>query len=267
MSWKRGGGKIIFPTVGFDVQPEGKISVRFGEDIANPGIVLTGVEARGRINSGRAISQLRGGGGFGTGAGGLGVDQNTTYTVTITLKGPLVGVLAPDSASVASANDNGRALEMTFSSDPFLSPQAIQSLIFAGPQLALVQQGRFESALGSLAAQALTSGVLTGALSGFTNNLASSLALDSLALDYNADASFGLRLTKRLPDPFENFLIEYSRSFRNRTDPNTLQPFTFRFSYELFDIGIRRYRPRIRIGVSQDEQRLTTYYLQGTTRF
>ena len=89
-----------------------------------------------------------------------------------------------------------------------------------------------------------------------------------MGLEYNPNAPLTVRFVKRLPDPLDHFLVEYTRSLQTRAQTTAIQPYTFRFSYELYQLRqTRGVLPRLQIGVQLNDQRAFTTFLQGTINY
>lgn len=169
----------------------------------------------------------------------------TSYRITARLDGPLL-------------NLDPRNLELE--SDPPLERSQIFSLIGSEQQIALAASGDVERALALQFSQVVNSSLVPTLLSPIETSVASALGLEEFGLEYNLDVPLTLRFVKRFPDPFERFLIAFTRSVGARSsNPGFPQPYNLRLYYEL--------GPRLQIGISTDEQREQTVFLRGSLSF
>jgi hypothetical protein len=154
---------------------------------------------------------------------------------------------------------NPEDLRLSVSSDPALSESQILALIGTKGQIETALSGDVNRALVAGFTQALSSSVVPGLLSGVEQGLATAFGLEEFSLEYAPDAPLTLSLLKRFPDPFERFLVSYTRSVQTRNAPGVPEPYTLRLLYE---IG-----PRLQLGVTTDERRDTTFLLRGTLTY
>jgi hypothetical protein len=188
--------------------------------------------------------------------------RSNGYTVTVRVDGPL---LLSDQA-VSTPGQGGPTL--TFTSDPYLSRDEILALIGTREQVELAARGNVQQALSLGVQQALTSTFVPRLLAPFEGQVATAFGLEEFGLEYNPNAPLTVRFVKRLPDPLDRFLVDYTRSLQTRAQTTAIQPYTFRFSYELYQLRqTRGVLPRLQIGVQLDDQRAFTTFLQGTINY
>ena len=258
------GGFFQLPTTRFKVARGGRINVRYGG--ITSGIVLTDVSASSKVSLRRGVS-------LGTTAGRDALTSNSDpttpvsrYDITLTLNGPVS--IFEDNTAPQGVNGRDQSLQIKFTSDPYLPQEQILSLVGAQNALQAAQQGQLEGAAKGLVEQALRSSYFPGLVSQLTGGVAETLGLDDLTVDYNFDDQLRLRVLKRLPDPFERFIVDYSRTFQQRATPNQLAPYTFSFSYELYQFSANyKIQPRLSLGFQTNEQRNYTYFLRGTVSY
>nr|CAA9264630.1 hypothetical protein AVDCRST_MAG63-2681 [uncultured Armatimonadetes bacterium] len=172
------------------------------------------------------------------------------YRITAAINGNLL----------AAANLEPAALDLD--SDPPLERNQILSLLLNEQQLALVAQGNVDRALQLAFTQALTSSLVPTLFSPIEQSVSSALGLEEFALEYNPDAPLTLRFLKRFPDPFERFLVGYTRTlsaFGGRSEPGRPQPYELSLYYEL--------GTRLQIGITADEERDVLTFLRGSLSF
>ncbi|MBC8101491.1 MAG: hypothetical protein H7Z41_02735, partial [Cytophagales bacterium] len=185
------------------------------------------------------------------------------YRITATINGPLL--LSDESVT----NTNQAGPNLTFSSDPYLSTEEIIALIGTRDQFELAARGNISEAINLGARQALVSGYVPRLLAPLEGQVATAFGLEDFGVEYNPDSPLVLRLTKRLPDPFDRVLVDYSRIFQTRGGQNAgVQPYTFRVSYELGQLrATRGVSPRLQLGVQLNDQRVFTSFIQGTINY
>lgn len=274
------GGYFQFPTARFSVQRGGIIRLRFDPGRPESGVSVTDVIARARIyvQDAAALARYAPGnrGSFGSARnqGALGTAQTpgiapaAGYDITVTLNGPL-DIFQSDTGPSGPNGGRSRSGRPEFSSNPPLEESQIIALLGSQQQIDLASQGRVEEAAQGLINQALVSGFLPRYLAPLTEGLRGSLGLESFSVSYNPDAPIQVFLQKRLPDPFDRFLVDFSRSFSTQRNQVGQQlPYLFSFSYDLYLLRPSdRIQPRIRAGFSSDEQRTVTYFLRGTITY
>ncbi len=188
--------------------------------------------------------------------------RSNGYNITVQVDGPLL--LSEQTAG--TPGQDGPTL--TFSSDPPLSREEILALIGTREQIELAARGNVQQALSLGIRQALASSFVPRLLAPLEGQVATSLGLEEFGVEYNPNAPLTIRFVKRLPDPFDRFLAEYTRSLQTRSQTTAIQPYTFRLSYELYQLRqTRGVLPRLQIGVQLNDQRSFTTFLQGTINY
>ena len=188
--------------------------------------------------------------------------RSNGYNITVQVDGPL---LLSDQA-VSTPGQNGPTL--TFSSDPYLPRDDILALIGTKDQIELAVKGDFSQAVALGVSQAFTSTYVPRLLAPLEGQVASAFGLEEFGLEYDPNAPLTIRIVKRLPDPFDRFLIDYTRSISTRSQTTTGQAYVFRLNYELYQLRqTRGVLPRLQIGVQLDDQRAFTTFLQGTINY
>jgi hypothetical protein len=189
------------------------------------------------------------------------------YNITVRVDGQLLlSDQSADTAGQSSAQKNGPTL--TFTSDPYLSREDILALIGTRDQIELAARGNVQDAFAQGLRQALTSNFVPRLLAPLEGQVATAFGLEEFGVEYNPNAPLTVRFVKRLPDPLDRFLVEYTRSLQTRSQSTAIQPYTFRFSYELYQLRqTRGVLPRLQIGVQLNDQRSFTTFLQGTINY
>jgi|GEM_PF-5612296 Uncharacterized protein conserved in bacteria len=186
------------------------------------------------------------------------------YKVTATLNGPLA--LGED----VDRQTEDAAKLLSFTSDPPLPESEIIALIGNQQQIEAVARGDVNLALRSGFEQVLQSSVLPGLFAPLGERLAFSLGLEEFGVDYAPDAPVTVRLSKRLPDPLDAFLLSYSRSLNSGgLSAGEPLPFSVSLLYEFYEVrgAGRRYVPRISVGISTNEQRDHAGFLRATVNY
>lgn len=260
------GGYILLPTARFTVKKDGVVNLRYG-NVVNPGVSVENIAAKTRVYASQGVASNIGGFGQTNSGGALAVTTqrpatvpSQPYDVTITLNGSLD--LLNEGSDLRGSNTR-----IAFTSDPPLPEAQIVALLLP-QQLNQIGKGSTNQVFQSFATQALTASYLPQALSPITSTVASTFGLEDFTVNYNPDAPLQIRILKRLPDPFERFLVDVSRTFGTRNQPNVVQPYLFGVSYELYQFsGSQRYLPRLRLGFESNEQRTLTYFLRGSVSY
>ena len=270
------GGYFQLPTFRFSVEKGGTITLRYGG--VNSGVITNNVVAKTKIYApaGTNISSYARSAQGGPIGSSLSSPLSTTtrYDVTMTLNGPL-NILSTDGATTAPAQsatsltNQQSELQITFTSDPALSKDQIIALLGTQQQADLARQGQVDAAFRSFASQALYSGLVPRYLAPITEGIQSTLGLSDLRIDYNPDGTSNIFVAKQLKDPFERFVLELQQTIQTRSSQLTSQqPYLLSLNYELFRLKPNsRIQPRMRVGVSQNEQRAVTYFLRGTIAY
>ena len=188
--------------------------------------------------------------------------RSNGYNITVRVDGPL---LLSDQAA-GTPGQNGPAL--TFTSDPYLPRDDILALIGTKDQIELAVKGDFSQAVALGVSQAFTSTYVPRLLAPLEGQVASAFGLEEFGLEYDPNAPLTIRIVKRLPDPFDRFLIDYTRSISTRSQTTATQAYVFRLNYELYQLRqTRGVLPRLQIGVQLNDQRAFTTFLQGTINY
>ncbi|MES2462717.1 MAG: hypothetical protein V4671_19220 [Armatimonadota bacterium] len=188
--------------------------------------------------------------------------RSNGYTITVRVDGPL---LLGDQTS-GTPGQGGPTL--TFTSDPYLSREEILALIGTREQIELAARGNVQGAVSLGVSRLLQSTFVPRLLAPLEGQVATAFGLEEFGLEYNPNAPLTVRFVKRLPDPLDRFLVEYTRSLQTRSQTTAIQPYTFRFSYELYQLRqTRGVLPRLQIGVQLNDQRSFTTFLQGTINY
>jgi hypothetical protein len=187
--------------------------------------------------------------------------RSNGYNITVQVDGPL---LLSDQTAGTPGQDGPT---LTFSSDPPLSREVL-ALIGTREQIELAARGNVQQALTLGVTQAFVSSVVPRLLAPLEGQVATAFGLEEFGVEYNPNAPLTIRFVKRLPDPLDRFLVEYTRSLQTRSQTTAIQPYTFRFSYELYQLRqTRGVLPRLQIGVQLNDQRSFTTFLQGTINY
>lgn len=240
------GGFFRLPTARFVVQRGGQISLSFRPP-ADPNIAVSNLVARATVYAPadvRPTLSVRASQGFVPSTTPSATGRSTRYRITAEINGSLL-------------DPNG--LDLNPTSDPPLEEAQILALLGSQQQIEQATQGNVQGALKGAFSGVLTNSLLPTLLSPLESGVSSLLGLEEFTLEYNPDAPLSVRFVKRLPDPFERYVISYTRSLGARLAPNEPEPYELRLFYEL--------GTRLQVGASTDEQRETTFFLRGSLSY
>ncbi len=251
------GGFFRLPTARFVIQRGGEIDLAFRPP-DEPLFRVSGLVARTTLYPLSGVTPslgVRANQGMFASATPPSTGRSTRYRITAVVDGSLVKRLPGGESEVRLDPE-----DLDLSSDPPLDERQIVALIGSEQQIARAIGGDVQGALSQTFTQVLNSSLVPSLLSPLERSVASAFGLEEFALEYNPDAPLTLRLVRRFPDPFERFVVSYTRGLgRTGLGPGVPEPYDLRLLYEL--------GPRLQIGVSADEQRDYVFFLSGSLSY
>ena len=251
-------------------QTASTVTLRYNS--ANPSVIANNIKAVTRVYvaSGNNIGTYaqRVNGAFQTSSSPISSPASsgpsTAYTITATINGPL-NILTGDPASGEGAAAPQKSV-LSFSSVPSLEQPQIIALLGTQQQLDQARNGDVTGALASLSNSILYQRFLPQYLSPLTNGIQTALRLEDFTFNYDPSGVSQIFAAKRLPNPFQRFVIDYTQQLQTRQTAQ--QPYLFRLSYELFQFKpTKGIQPRLQVGFSSDQQHVTKYFFQSSASF
>lgn len=164
------------------------------------------------------------------------------------------------------AEDRNGSFKLAMTSDPDLTDTQIYALLVPQATLADAAAGDLTKAGTQLLTTALQQSVLPGLFAPLEQTLANTFGLEQFSLDYSPTSPLNITLLKRLPDPLQRFMVQYTRSVQTNSRTNTQTPYTVGLLYELYQLRTKPGQPipRIQFGFFTDEQRTFSGSLRAT---
>ncbi|MBC8143121.1 MAG: translocation/assembly module TamB domain-containing protein [Armatimonadetes bacterium] len=162
--------------------------------------------------------------------------------------------------------DRNGSFKLNMTSDPALAPAQIYALLVPQATLADAASGDLTKAGRELLTTALQQSVLPGLFAPLEQGLANTFGLEQFSLDYSPSSPLNITLLKRLPDPLQRFVVQYTRSLQTNSRTNTQPPYTVGLLYELYELRTKPGQPipRLQFGFFTDEQRTFSGSLRAT---